>query len=161
MIEIVGDLFATEADATVITTNLTVTARHKAVMGRGVALQARDAFPGIDLRLGTHITLHGSAVGVIWQIAVAGYHGPKAPAGVAVNRLVAYPVKMHYRDKGDVKLIVQSAERLVRLTDREGWERVAMPRPGCGSGRLSWEHVVKPLLAARLDDRFVIVERDA
>lgn len=53
MQEIKGDLFAqTQADAICITTNGYVKRSGAAVMGRGCAKQAVDAWPGIDFSLG-------------------------------------------------------------------------------------------------------------
>ena len=50
-------------------------------------------------------------------------------------------------------------EELVILSDENGYNKVLLPRPGCGHGGLNWERDVKPLLQERLDDRFIVVNR--
>jgi hypothetical protein len=70
--------------------------------------------------------------------------------------LIAFPVKHVWSDPADPDLIVASAHSLVCLADQRGWQRVLIPRPGCGNGRLNWADV-RALLADILDDRFVVV----
>ena len=91
---------------------------------------------------------------MLWDELIIG-GTPDSDGTIIPFHLVAFPVKRHWRDPADPSLIVKSAFQLVELTDREGWRNVALPRPGCGNGRLDWE-VVRPLLNL-LDDRFVVV----
>ena len=62
-----------------------------------------------------------------------------------------------WMSKADLDLISLSAVQLLSLTDSCSWDRVALPRPGCGAGGLEWDRV-RPLLANILDDRFTIVD---
>jgi hypothetical protein len=121
-----------------ITTNVFVRANGKAVMGRGVALQAARRFPELPKRLGSRIQQYGNHV-----FSFTDY------------RLFTFPVKHFWFEKADLELIACSARELAR--DLDG--RVYLPRPGCGNGQLDW-NVVKPMLTGLLDDRFVIVEYD-
>jgi len=53
----IGDMWGAyaTADLFLITTNATITARGTLVMGRGIARQAQDRFPGLAEALGQHI----------------------------------------------------------------------------------------------------------
>lgn len=63
------------------------------------------------------------------------------------------------RHKASLKWIRKSAAELLHVTTAMRWERVAMPKPGCGEGALAWD-VVKVTLADVLgpDARFFIYE---
>jgi hypothetical protein len=146
MKEITGDLWIVVCDARCITTNGTITgALHRGVMGRGVAKQAKDRYPGIEAILGQRLQQHGNHTQLLAEPA----------DGVP---LVALPVKRHWMDKADFELIKRSLEELVVLTEARGWQTVLLPRPGCGNGRQLWEDVEK-ICRPRLDDRFTVVYR--
>jgi hypothetical protein len=146
MIEVQADLWK-EAEAhqavVVITTNGSVRTDGCGVMGRGCALEARGRFDGIDKRLGEVIRTQGNHVALLWDA------GPV---------IYSFPVKHMWHQRADVRLIEQSARELADMANRMGFERVVMPRPGCGNGRLRWPDV-KPLLEPFLDDRFVVVTK--
>jgi hypothetical protein len=57
----------------------------------------------------------------------------------------------------DLDLIGRSADELVALTTRYGWQTVVLPRPGCNNGKRDWEKEVRPILLPILDDRFLVV----
>lgn len=145
MREVRGNLWDAGADYFVITTNGALRKDGAAVMGRGVALQAMKRYPGLEYSLGRRIQLRGNHVS-------------------AIGRLISFPVKHHWREMADLKLIRRSAEELaVYVTGQRhlGYpiEQVAMPRPGCGNGRLDWKDV-KPLIKDVLDDRFVVYNNE-
>jgi hypothetical protein len=56
----------------------------------------------------------------------------------------------------DLKIIKKSCKELVALTDKHGWKKVLLPRPGCGAGELQWAEV-KKVIEKYLDNRFVSV----
>jgi hypothetical protein len=145
MREAVGDLWVLGGDARCITTNGTLTKTGRGVMGRGVALQAKSRYLGIEKRLANHLRLQGNHVGVLLEVG----------EDVSVP-LVVFPVKHQWHEHADLNLIKQSAEELVALADRRGWQEVLLPRPGCGNGHLSWA-LVEKIVRPRLDDRFVVV----
>ncbi|MCZ7671791.1 MAG: hypothetical protein M5U34_34010 [Chloroflexi bacterium] len=62
-IPIVADLF-------LITTNSTLTRPNKLVMGRGIALQAKERFPGLDTALGRQIGTACGSYGGLEKTAV-------------------------------------------------------------------------------------------
>lgn len=146
MIEEALDLWEIACNARCVTTNGTVKSNGRAVMGRGCALQATQRFPFIQLTLGKRIEAEGLHVTLLLEPA-------QTPDGAA---LLAFPVKYVWSERADLELIKRSAIELLALIDGRGWDRVVLPRPGCGNGQRKW-HEVKPILAPLLDDRFTVV----
>ena len=122
-----------------ITTNGKVSRSGKNVMARGTAKQAAARFPDLPQQLGE-------------LIAASGNHVHELP-----GHLVSFPVEHTPYEVPDLKLIEQSSRELRQLVDAKGWEKVIVPRPGCGGGGLSWGDV-RPLLAPHFDERFRIIK---
>lgn len=150
-------------DAICITTNGAVKTNGACVMGRGIAQQARDKFPGIDKQLGKLIDEEGNHVHDlgIWNEATD-------------THLISFPVKHHWREQADIELIYRSTCELVDWCNRSGqiwraetlgreahlqglWTRILLPQPGCGNGGLDWESDVENVIKPILDDRFIVV----
>lgn len=143
------DLWSIPADAVVITTNGDVNAAGRAVMGRGCALEAKKRFPGIDLTLAVKLKCYGNHTRILKIV------------GDPCERtfpLIAFPVKHRWHEYADLELIERSTRELVRIADRNGYSTIAMPRPGCGNGKLQWK-IVRPIIEDLLDDRFVVVHK--
>lgn len=116
---------------------------ERAIMGAGVAKDARDRFPGLDIRLAKMLTSSlGNRCFVFY------------PGG---QPLVTFPTKHAPSDPSDIDLIQRSAVQLAEMTNQLGWATVVLPRVGCGLGRLDWERDVRPVLAPILDNRFIVV----
>lgn len=142
MKEIQKNLWDVECDLRVLTTNGIVRRDGACVMGRGCALEAKDRFPGIEFRLGELIRKYGNRV-----MRLGRYEGVV---------IASFPVKHNWKEPADPELIRRSAEQLVALADKFGYTDVAIPRPGCGNGKLRWSDVRK-VLDDVLDDRFTVV----
>jgi hypothetical protein len=121
-----------------ITTNGYVKKNGEAVMGRGVALQAKQRYPGLPEELGREITLRGNRV-FFWHS----------------KHLFNFPVKVTWDQPAKLDLIAESAATLATCARANGQIRFLLPRPGCGNGGLKWV-AVKPLLIG-LPDNVVIV----
>lgn len=122
-----------------VTTNGVVGKDGRAVMGAGIALEAKTRYPGIDEELGQHLRTHGNHVVALQTAAQQG--GPV---------IIAFPTKNDWRNDADVTLITQSCRELRVLIDSMGLKNVVLPRPGVGHGRLDWETQVKPVLEREL-----------
>ena len=153
MKEIKGDIFTVEADAICVTTNGVVMRNGELVMGAGIAKEFRDRFPGLAGFLGEKVKDQGNHV----------YHSFEYPRGGKETLVISFPTKNDWRADSNIKLIVRSAVELVeKIKELEqkhpdrSFKTIALPRPGCGFGRLKWEQV-KAVLEPILDDRFVIV----
>lgn len=153
MIEERGDIFAVSYGSIVIPTNCIIKDNGEAVMGRGVAAAARKKFPGIEKLLGAHIAK--------WNdLPYARFFPHKGPFS-AGKVVVCVPTKYDWRDESDLALIEQGVKYLSWLRDCEmiaaAYDKVCLPRLGCGLGGLDWETQVKPLLDIYLDDNFVVI----
>jgi len=142
MLETLGDIWehAGRGAVIVITSNGSLTRDGRAVLGRGVARQAALRFPGIAGKLGRLLQEQGSHV---FDLG---------------GGIVSFPVEETAWSQPDLRIIARSAEELRRLADRSGWQRIVVPRPGCGGGGMAWKDV-QPLLAPWFDERFVVISQ--
>jgi hypothetical protein len=121
-----GDMWSAwdSANLFLITTNAIVTKDGRLVMGRGIAEQARERFPGIDKTFGSMIesgTRYGLFVSPDW---------PK-------EKLGAFQVKMHYRDNASLELIEYSTACLNNWCNQHPEAKVHLNFPGIGYRKLS------------------------
>jgi hypothetical protein len=149
MKETTGNLWEQDADAICITTNGFVKKNGACVMGRGCALEATRYCPGIEFSLGALILRYGNHVYELGRWRTFAPHDHP-------TQIFSFPTKHKWIEKSDIDLIERSAHELATHTYELGYERVVLPRPGCGNGQLSWDNV-KPVLEKILDDRFVVI----
>ena len=131
----VGDMWSAWeiSDLFLITTNGSFTADGKLVMGRGIARQGRDRFPGLDVALANTLSVpvrrYGLLVGPRW---------PEAKLGL-------FQVKLRYWDDATPELIRLSTQMLLEWLEEHPDVRVDLNFPGIGYGRLSPD-VVRPII---------------
>lgn len=168
MKEIRGDLFTQEADAICITTNGFVKTNGECVMGRGCAKQLAQTYPKVARILGGLIKENGN----ITQIMNPKHQGTKViafPVKPVSEKFTGANVVAHMSSKyrlGDVvagwackasmSIIERSARQLVQLADEHKWQKIVLPRAGCGAGELDWQDV-RQVLSSILDDRFYVI----
>ena len=145
MKEVIGNLwdYHEKGHWVAITTNGFVKRNGEAVMGRGVALEAKKRFPRLPEVLGLSIKFCGNTVRVLGTPPFLDY------------KLVAFPVKHRWWERADVALIEEGC-KLLSISWPKG-VKLYMVRPGCGNGGLDWKDV-RPILEKYLDDRFVVVQ---
>ena len=150
MIEIVGDIWEQKCDWLCITTNGIIDKRGSAVMGKGIALQAKQRFSGIEKILAKKIQEKGNIVSsLFYDIADQKW-------------IISFPTKNDWRDKSDINLIENSAEQLKQHFDKycsthKNKPIVMLPRPGCSNGQLDWKDVKKVIEPILTDDRFILI----
>lgn len=129
-----------------ITTNGILDKHKDAVMGAGIAKQAKLIFPYLPRELGKYIAQGGNQVYNLghWKIRRD------------IWNLCSFPTKHHWKDRSDLELIKTSCLQIIELVNRCGFKKIYIPRPGCGAGGLLWKEEVEPILSS-LDDRFYIV----
>lgn len=107
-------------------------------MGRGCALEAKLRHPAIARELGALVRRYGN----VFQV----FH---------LYHILALPVKHNWWEKADLELIKKSIGELFPFAESYSNERIVIPRPGCGNGKLRWD-TVKPLLEDLPDNVYVI-----
>lgn len=152
MRELRTDMFSIDfqpTDAICVTTNGVIRKDGRAVMGKGIALEATKRFAFIANDLGLYLRKYGNRpfnMGKRVDMLTNKY----------VN-VITFPTKHDWHDRSDIELIRTSAMHLVNMADKFKFGTIYLPRPGCANGGLSWEQLVRPTIAPILDDRFVIV----
>jgi hypothetical protein len=165
MLEIQANIWAiaNQYNAIVITTNGCVKKNGEAVMGRGIAKEATERYPNIQKHLGYMLLQNGNHVNIF---NLPEWPNPKNVFTLPVKPEFGLNGEMGWKAKADISLIERSIQELVTLinslsyTNESGktysfFQRILMPRPGCGAGGLRWEDV-KPVIEPYLDDRFTV-----
>lgn len=135
------------ADLLLITTNATITIRGALVMGWGIARQAKERFPGLDVALGRHIQALCGSQGIYGLLV-----SPRWPAA----KLGAFQVKQHYSQAASLELIRRSTAALCAWCADQPDAQVALNFPGIGNGRLHRKDVLP--IAMQLPDQVTIWE---
>lgn len=150
MKECVGSIWKSGADAIVIPTNLARTDQGMAIMGAGLARQAKDRVRHIDRWLGAYLEITQP-----WANGSNGRYATTIWVHDLDTWIVALPTKRSPFERGDISLIREGIHDLTDLAAIHHWESIALPRLGCGRGELAWE-VIKCVLRTDLDDRFTV-----
>ncbi|TVT30862.1 macro domain-containing protein [Amycolatopsis rhizosphaerae] len=130
-----GDLLESKADALVNAVN------SVGVMGKGIALQFKRAFPE-NFRAYEAACKRGQVrPGEMFVHATDGGDGPRY--------IVNFPTKNHWRSKSRLADIEAGLEDLRRVVRELGLRSVAVPPLGCGNGGLDWD-VVGPVVEREL-----------
>ncbi len=148
-----ADIWSVNCDWLCIPTNNRIyrcrqTGLLKAVMGAGLAKQARDRVPGIDQMLAIH--LQSSEANVPGMI---GFYEGKI--------IWSFPTNYDWRKPSDIELIQRSAQILAHYWKKTQSMKdtvVALPEVGCGEGGLEWSEV-EPVLKKELNNYNFIVCR--
>jgi O-acetyl-ADP-ribose deacetylase (regulator of RNase III) len=130
-----GDLLSTDAEALVNTVNTV------GVMGKGIALQFKQAFPDNytayeaackrgEVELGKMFVFHRNTL---------------ANPRIIIN----FPTKKHWRGKSNIRDIESGLRALIDVVKTENIRSIAVPPLGCGNGGLDWNQV-RP----RIEDAF-------
>ena len=154
MKQVFGDIFSTlgRADALCVTTNGVIKRNGELVMGAGIALQAKQRFPGIAIEA-------AKGVGKGHDSHVRPIHLFKPDEdSLHPTMIVALPTKLHFKDSSPLDLVIRSLKELVSLTDIMQWKAVVLTQPGCGHGGLKWNYM-EALCSKILDNRFYVYVR--
>lgn len=142
-----GDILKADAEALVNPVNCV------GIMGRGLALQFRKAFP-------QNFTAYAAACkrGVVQpgRMFVSATGSPDNP-----RHIINFPTKRHWRDKSRLEDIEEGLVALVAEVTRLGLTSIAVPPLGCGLGGLSWatvRHQIEHVLAAVPSVRVFVFE---
>lgn len=132
-----GDLLGADAEALVNTVNTA------GVMGKGIALQFKQAYPG-NFRAYEAACRRGEVrLGEMFTYETGLLENPRF--------IVNFPTKGHWRSKSRLGDIRSGLADLRRVIHDRGIRSIAIPPLGCGNGGLSWREV-RPLIAEALGD---------
>ncbi len=131
MLEFVhGDLLLAPAEALVNAVNTV------GVMGKGIALQFKRAFPTIFAAYARACEAGTIAIGSVFAF----------DTGLIQPRwILNLPTKRHWRQPSRLEDVQCGIAALAATIQRERLGSVAVPALGCGAGDLSWS-VVRPLI---------------
>jgi len=122
-----GNLLDAPAEALVNTVN------EVGVMGKGIALMFRDAFPSSAQQYEEACERGEVKVGRVLVTRNDQLMGPKW--------IIHFPTKKHWRQPSRVEWIREGLKDLVRAIRDQGIHSVAVPPLGCGNGGLDWTDV--------------------
>jgi O-acetyl-ADP-ribose deacetylase (regulator of RNase III) len=127
--EISGDLLNADVEALVNTVN------SVGIMGKGIALQFRQAFPDNYAAYAAACKRGEVEPGKMFVFHAGTFHNPKW--------IINFPTKRHWKGKSKLQDIESGLLALVDLVRNEHIKSIAVPPLGCGNGGLDWNVVRK------------------
>jgi len=140
-----GNLLDTDAEALVNTVNTV------GVMGKGIALMFKEAFPENFKAYANACDRRDVQVGHVFVTHRSDMYGPKW--------IINFPTKKHWRHPSKLEWIVDGLSDLKAVIERNGIRAIAIPPLGAGNGGLDWS-LVKPKIEevlGNLEDVDVLV----
>lgn len=140
-----GNLLEEKAEALVNTVNCV------GVMGKGIALQFKQAYPENFRHYEKACKASEVQPGRMFTVATGSLLNPRY--------IINFPTKRHWRNNSKIEDIKSGLVALVQQVQRLDITSIAMPALGCGNGGLNWADV-KPLIEsafAQLPDVQVII----
>ena len=122
-----GDLLSTDAEALVNTVNTV------GVMGKGIALQFKQAFPDNYAAYATACKRGEVEVGKMFVFHRNTLSNPRI--------IINFPTKKHWRAKSRIQDVESGLRALIEFVRSEGIRSIAVPPLGCGNGGLDWNQV--------------------
>ena len=132
-----GDILQADTEALVNTVNCV------GIMGRGIALQFRKAFPGNFRAYKAACDQKHLRPGIVLVHDLGGLMNPRY--------IINFPTKRHWKGKSRMEDIEAGLVALVDEVRKRGIRSVAVPPLGCGLGGLDWG-AVRPRIEAAFRD---------
>lgn len=126
-----GNLIEAEAEALVNTVNCV------GYMGKGIALQFKQAFPENFEAYAKACRAEKVQPGKMFVFETGGMFNPRY--------IINFPTKRHWHGKSRLEDIESGLHALIQEVKRENIKSIAVPPLGCGLGGLSWS-VVRPMI---------------
>jgi O-acetyl-ADP-ribose deacetylase (regulator of RNase III) len=128
-----GDILSADVEALVNTVNCV------GVMGRGVALQFRKAFPDNYRAYRVACAREEVEPGRMFVHVLSRLENPRY--------IINFPTKRHWKGKSRLEDIDAGLDALIAEVERRGIQSIAVPPLGCGLGGLDWD-AVRPRIEA-------------
>ena len=110
------------------------------VMGKGIALMFREAFPGSAREYEEACERGDVKVGRVLATGNDRLMGPKW--------IIHFPTKTHWRNPSQLEWIHDGLQDLARVVRERGIASIAIPPLGCGNGGLNWADVRREIESA-------------
>jgi O-acetyl-ADP-ribose deacetylase (regulator of RNase III) len=132
-----GNLFEAKVEALVNTVNTV------GVMGKGIALMFKDAFPDNYSRYEAACKAGEVNVGHMFAVERNELFGPKW--------IINFPTKKHWRHPTKMEWVTDGLKELRAFIAEKQIKSIAVPPLGCGNGGLDWHDVRKEIERALSD----------
>ncbi len=129
--EAYGNLLETESEALVNTVNTV------GVMGKGIALQFKRAYPNMFRSYSAACKRGEVSLGKVHTWPTGAMSGPRY--------IINFPTKGHWRSRSKLSDIEAGLKDLVAVVRNLEIKSIAIPPLGCGNGGLQWSEV-RPLI---------------
>lgn len=133
-----GNLLEEKTEALVNTVNCV------GVMGKGIALQFKQAFPENFRQYEKACRAKQVQPGKMFTVSTGSLFYPRY--------IINFPTKRHWKGKSKIEDIKSGLKALVEEIQQLGITSIAIPPLGCGNGGLNWAQV-KPLIESALAQR--------
>lgn len=134
---VTGNLLEADAEALINTVNCV------GVMGKGIALQFKQAFPANFEAYARACRADAVQPGVMHVFATGNMVNPRY--------IINFPTKDHWRGKSQMQFIEDGLRDLKHVLNEHNIRSIAVPPLGCGNGGLEWA-AVKAKIEAALGD---------
>lgn len=132
-----GNLLEANAEALVNTVNCV------GIMGKGIALQFKQAYPENFRQYEKACRAKEVQPGRMFVVSCNNLFNPRY--------IINFPTKRHWRGKSRIEDIQSGLKALILEVKELGITSIAVPPLGCGNGGLSWK-TVKPLIESAFSD---------
>jgi len=142
-----GNIFDSDTDALVNTVNTV------GIMGKGIALQFKKAYPN-NFKAYQNACKKGEIeVGKVFV-----YADKNIDTGEKI--IINFPTKKHWRKPSEYSYITEGLTDLIKIIEESGIKSIAIPPLGSGNGGLQWENVKKIIeeKLGTLDTEIVVYE---
>lgn len=133
-----GNLLEADAEALVNTVNTV------GVMGKGIALMFKEAFPKNFQEYETACERGEVEVGRMFVTERSALAGPRW--------IVNFPTKKHWRNRTKLEWVESGLADLRRVIEEKKIRSIAIPPLGCGNGGRDWTTEIRPLIVRSLQD---------
>lgn len=108
-------------------------------MEKGIALQAKQRYPKLPLKLGEKLKNFGNHVYVFEEY-----------------KIITFPTKNNWRDNSTYELIKSSCDNLYVICRYLDIKKIVMPMVGCSNDGLKWSEV-KKIISEKLNSNLLDV----
>lgn len=140
-----GNIIESQTEALVNTVNCA------GVMGKGIALQFKQAFPNVFKEYARACRAKEVKPGQMQIVPLGRLEGPKY--------VINFPTKRHWKGPSRIEDIKSGLDALVEDVRRLNIQSISLPPLGCGNGGLDWADV-RPLIESafkKYDDIHIVV----